>query len=62
MTLEEFLERRTSLGRSKRRFESLTPEVRTTVLAQARERLAELRPEDFTDPQVAVFAWGTKAR
>jgi SAM-dependent methyltransferase len=62
MTLEEFLERRTSLGRSKRRFESLTPEVRTVVLAQARERLAELRPEDFTDPQVAVFAWAVKAR
>jgi ubiquinone/menaquinone biosynthesis C-methylase UbiE len=60
MTLEGFLERRISLGRSKRRFESLAREVRTEVLAKARERLAPLRPEDFTDPQVAVFGWGTK--
>jgi ubiquinone/menaquinone biosynthesis C-methylase UbiE len=62
MTLEEFLERRTSLGRSKRRYESLAPEARTAVLARARERLAGLRPEHFTDPQVAVFAWGAKPR
>jgi ubiquinone/menaquinone biosynthesis C-methylase UbiE len=62
MTLEEFLEVRTRIGRSKRRFESLAPQDRTAVLARARERLARLRPEDFTDPQVAVFAWGTKAR
>jgi SAM-dependent methyltransferase len=62
LTLEEFLEIRTRIGRSKRRFESLAPEERTAVLARARERLAGLRPEDFTDPQVAVFAWGAKAR
>jgi hypothetical protein len=62
MTLDEFLERRTSLGRSKRRCASLAPEVREEVLRSARERLAELRPEDFTDPQVAVFGWGTKPR
>jgi SAM-dependent methyltransferase len=61
-TLEEFLEQHTRIGRSKRRFESLAPDVRGVVLAQARERLASLQPEDFTDPQVAVFAWGTKAR
>jgi ubiquinone/menaquinone biosynthesis C-methylase UbiE len=60
MTLDGFLERRTSLGRSKRRFESLSPGVRSSVLRAARERLAELRLEDFTDPQVAVFGWGTK--
>jgi ubiquinone/menaquinone biosynthesis C-methylase UbiE len=60
MTLDEFLERRTSLGRSKRRFESLSPDVRSAALRSARERLARLRPEDFTDPQVAVFAWGTR--
>lgn len=58
MSLDEFLERRTSLGRSKRRFQSLDPEVRRSVVARARERLAGLSPEDFTDPQVAVFAWG----
>jgi ubiquinone/menaquinone biosynthesis C-methylase UbiE len=57
---DDFLEQRTRLGRSKRWFESLAPDIRTAVLAQARERLGELRSEDFTDPQVAVFAWGTK--
>jgi ubiquinone/menaquinone biosynthesis C-methylase UbiE len=60
-TLEEFLEQHTRIGRSKRRFESLAPDVRGAVLAQARERLSSLQPEDFTDPQVAVFAWGTRA-
>lgn len=58
--LEDFLEMRTRIGRSKRRFESLTSAIRSTVLARARDRLGRLRPEDFTDPQVAVFAWGTK--
>jgi SAM-dependent methyltransferase len=58
-TLEEFLEVRTRIGRSRRRFESLAPEVRPAVVARARERLAGLPPEDFTDPQVAVLAWGT---
>jgi SAM-dependent methyltransferase len=61
MTPEEFLEVRTSIGRSKRRFESLAPEVRSSVLKSARERLSGLSPEDLTDPQVAVFGWGTKA-
>jgi SAM-dependent methyltransferase len=59
MTLEEFLEVRTRIGRSRRRFESLAPEVRTAVVARARERLTGLPPESFIDPQVAVFAWGT---
>jgi ubiquinone/menaquinone biosynthesis C-methylase UbiE len=62
MTLEEFLEQRTGMGRSRSRFESLGPEARTEVLAQARERLAGLTAEDFTDPQAAVLAWGTKPR
>lgn len=61
MTVEEFLEVRTRLGRSRCRFESLAPEVRTEVVARARERLAGLPPESFTDPQVAVFAWGVKS-
>jgi SAM-dependent methyltransferase len=59
-TLEEFLVVRTKIGRSKRRFDSLPPKARAEVLAQARERLAGLPPESFTDPQVAVLAWGTK--
>ncbi|MGH2653127.1 MAG: class I SAM-dependent methyltransferase [Actinomycetota bacterium] len=61
IALQDFLHQRTSIGRSKRRFESLAPDIRAALLAQARERLGELRPEDFTDPQVALFAWGTKA-
>jgi ubiquinone/menaquinone biosynthesis C-methylase UbiE len=61
LTLDEFLEVRTGIGRSKRRFLSLPPEARVEIVVRARERLAELEPEDFTDPQVAVLAWGTKA-
>jgi ubiquinone/menaquinone biosynthesis C-methylase UbiE len=60
MTLEEFLEQRTGMGRSRSRFESLSPDVRTEMLAQARERLTGLKAQDFTDPQVAVLAWATK--
>jgi ubiquinone/menaquinone biosynthesis C-methylase UbiE len=61
LSLEDFLEVRTRIGRSKRRFESLAPDIRREVVAKARERLGELPPEDFTDPQVALFAWGTRA-
>jgi ubiquinone/menaquinone biosynthesis C-methylase UbiE len=60
LALEDFLEVRTRIGRSKSRFESLSPDIRTAMLTQARERLSELPPEEFTDPQVAIFAWGTK--
>lgn len=60
LTLDDFLEVRVHLGRSKRRFESLPPEARTELVARARERLAGLPPESFTDPQVAVLAWGVK--
>jgi ubiquinone/menaquinone biosynthesis C-methylase UbiE len=59
-SFQDFLEQRTRIGRSKRRFESLSPDIRAAVLTEARERLGELPPEDFTDPQVAIFAWGTK--
>jgi SAM-dependent methyltransferase len=62
LTPEDFLEVRTRIGRSRRRFESIPPEVRGEVLARARERLAGLRPEDFIDPQVAVLAWGATPR
>jgi ubiquinone/menaquinone biosynthesis C-methylase UbiE len=60
MTLEDYLKVRTSIGKSRSRFESLTAGTRTRMLATARERLAELEPEDFTDPQVAVLGWGSK--
>jgi SAM-dependent methyltransferase len=62
MTLDEFLEVRTGIGRSKRRFQSLAPDVRTALLSEIRKRLAILRPEDFTDPQVALLAWASKPR
>jgi ubiquinone/menaquinone biosynthesis C-methylase UbiE len=61
MTMEEFLEVRTGIGRSRARFETMAPETRTRMLADARTRLAKLRPEDLTDPQVAVLAWGAKS-
>ncbi len=60
MDLEEFLWRRTRLGLSGRRFRSLPREVQVACLTTARERLAKLDPEDFTDPQEAVLAWARK--
>ena len=60
MDLEEFLWRRTSVGSAGRRFRSLPNEARAACLAAARERLAGLDPEDFTDPQEAVLAWARK--
>jgi ubiquinone/menaquinone biosynthesis C-methylase UbiE len=61
LDLEDFLQVRTRIGRSKRRFESLSPETRTELLARAKERLGDLPPVDFIDPQVALFGWGIKA-
>ena len=60
LTLEEFLEVHTGVGRSKRRFDSLAPDVRTIFLSEARERLGKLKPHDLTDPQMALLAWGSK--
>lgn len=61
MDLEEFLWRRTRLGLSGRRFRGLPHEARAGCLAAAREQLAGLGPEDFTDPQEAVLAWARKS-
>lgn len=44
---EHLLRLRTSLGSSKPRFDSLTPENRTSCLAEARRRMAELPSEAF---------------
>jgi ubiquinone/menaquinone biosynthesis C-methylase UbiE len=60
MTLDQFLEVRAKIGRSKRRLQRLAPDGRTALLSEARKRLAKLQPEDFTDPQVALLAWGSK--
>jgi ubiquinone/menaquinone biosynthesis C-methylase UbiE len=62
MTLDQFLEVRTKIGRSKRRLQRLAPDARTALLSEARNRLGKLRPEDFTDPQVALLAWASKPR
>jgi hypothetical protein len=49
------------VGSAGRRFRSLPNEARAACLAAARERLAGLEPEDFTDPQEAVLAWARKS-
>jgi SAM-dependent methyltransferase len=62
MTIDQFLEVRAKIGRSKRRLQRLAPDVRTALVSEARRRLARLRPEDFTDPQVALLAWASSPR
>jgi SAM-dependent methyltransferase len=62
MTLDLFIEERTKIGRSKRRLHRRAPDARTTLLSEARNRLAKLRPADFTDPQVALLAWASRPR
>jgi SAM-dependent methyltransferase len=62
MTIDQFLEVRAKIGRSKRRLQRLSPDARTTLLSEARKRLAKLPPEAFTDPQVALLAWASRPR
>jgi ubiquinone/menaquinone biosynthesis C-methylase UbiE len=57
MDLEEFLDRRTKLGVSRFRFESLEPSSRAVCLRSARERLSSMKPEDFVSRERAIFAW-----
>lgn len=59
--LEGFLERRTRLGMSRTRFESLAPDVRARCLALARERLGRLKPEDFIAREASLYAWARRA-
>ena len=58
--LEGFLERRTQLGMSRTRFESLEPDVRERCLALARERLGRLEPDAFIAREAALYAWARR--
>ena len=57
MTVDEFLERRTALGASRRRFESLAPATRDEVLAEARRRLTSLPPDGLVSRERAILTW-----
>ena len=59
--LEGFLERRTQLGMSRTRFESLDEEARERCLALARERLGDLKPDDFLARETSLYAWARRA-
>jgi SAM-dependent methyltransferase len=59
--LEGFLERRTQLGMSRTRFESLAPDVRARCVALARERLGALTPDDFIAREAPLYAWARRA-
>lgn len=58
--LEGFLERRTQLGMSRTRFESLGEDARERCLALARERLTGLKPDDFLARETSLYAWARR--
>lgn len=53
---EELIAMRTRRGTSRRRFESLTPAGRDSLLRDVRARFAAMQPEDFVDRSRPVFA------
>jgi ubiquinone/menaquinone biosynthesis C-methylase UbiE len=53
-TCEEFIARRTSLGNSRYRWESLGPEARQALLGTAFRRLEEMSPEDFEEESEVI--------
>jgi len=53
---EEFFDLRSTRGTSRRRIESLEPEVRRRFLDRVRERFAAMDEEAFTDRSPMVFA------
>ena len=55
-TLDQFLEVRTRLGWSKRRFESLLPGWRQVFLRSVRRRLETMGPRDFLDDAAIIFS------
>ena len=57
MDLDTFIYRRTNLGTSRVRFESLSPEKQSALVDRARTRLGSLRPEDFVSRESAIYAW-----
>lgn len=60
MDIDEFLERRTQLGYSRLRFESLGPDVRERFLARAHELLSAMGPQDFVGRDRAIYAWARR--
>jgi ubiquinone/menaquinone biosynthesis C-methylase UbiE len=54
--LEEFLEIRTRMGWSRRRFDSMEPERRQRFLEDARRRLERMTPADLTDRTRVILA------
>jgi ubiquinone/menaquinone biosynthesis C-methylase UbiE len=54
---ELFIARRTNLGMSRVRFESLPPDERSALVERARKRLEVLSPEDFVVRERAIYAW-----
>ncbi len=61
-TLEEFMAVRTKLGWSRRRFESVAPEVREAFLRRARLRLEKISRCDFVDDAEIIFATAVARR
>jgi SAM-dependent methyltransferase len=60
MDVEEFLTRRTTLGFSQLRFDSLPPEAKPPCVQEVRSRLERLDPKDLVAAEVAVLGWGRK--
>ncbi|MCI2416823.1 class I SAM-dependent methyltransferase [Saccharopolyspora sp. K220] len=58
--VEQFLEIRTRLGRSRRRLESLDAATRSSCLRSARRRLHQMAPQDFIERPTAIFATGRR--
>jgi ubiquinone/menaquinone biosynthesis C-methylase UbiE len=54
---DRFISRRTNLGMSRVRFESLPPDERSALVARARKRLDALSPQDFVVRERALYAW-----
>ncbi len=55
-TPDSFLENRLKIGRSRRRVETLSYDVREALVAAVRERLSKLPPADLVDHDTVVIA------
>jgi SAM-dependent methyltransferase len=60
MTLDEFIERRTTIGLSRRRFETVPPDARDELLSEARRRLAALPDGAFVSREEAILTWARR--
>ena len=55
---EHLIRLKTSLGSSKPRYDSLDPLVREACVAEARERMSELAPDDFVAEGKVIYSVG----